>query len=134
MLVEKIKERPQWSPATLPEVKDEYILGNFFHKFSPENGTAPSITLSDKLHLEPSKTGSPMLYTLPTEEEIRQLVTGSHPSSGSTSLTKDELTEKLVKLRRGKLGVREKVSEVVSRRCIEELDTASGTKYLRWKN
>lgn len=75
-----------------------------------------------------------MLYTLPTEEEIRQLVTGSHPSSGSTSLTKDELTEKLVKLRRGKLGVREKVSEVVSRRCIEELDTASGTKYLRWKN
>ncbi|KAI0811011.1 3-hydroxyisobutyryl-coenzyme A hydrolase [Irpex lacteus] len=115
VLVEKIKERPQWSPATLPEVKDD-------------------ITLSDKLHLEPSKTGSPMLYTLPTEEEIRQLVTGSHPSSGSTSLTKDELTEKLVKLRRGKLGVREKVSEVVSRRCIEELDTASGTKYLRWKN
>lgn len=75
-----------------------------------------------------------MLYTLPTEEEIRQLVTGEHPTSGSTSLTEEELIQKLEKMRRGKMGVRAKVSEVVSRRCVAEEDKASGTKYLRWKN
>ncbi|KAI0093896.1 3-hydroxyisobutyryl-coenzyme A hydrolase [Irpex rosettiformis] len=133
VLVEKIKERPQWSPPTLQEVGDDYIEGTFFKKFSPEDGTAPSIALSADLQLEPSKTGSPMLYTLPTEDEIRQLVTGSHFSSGSTSLTEGELIQKLEKLRRGKMGIREKVAEVVSRRCVAEADD-SGVAYLKWKN
>ncbi|KAI0690588.1 3-hydroxyisobutyryl-coenzyme A hydrolase [Cytidiella melzeri] len=134
VLFERIKGRPAWSPATLQEVNDADILGNFFQKFSPENSTAPSIALSDDSHLEPSKTGSPMLFALPTEEEIRKLVVGSHNTSGGTSLTKDELVQKLDRARRGKMGVREKVLEVVSRRCVEEEDKASGTKYLRWKN
>ncbi|KAI0345300.1 3-hydroxyisobutyryl-coenzyme A hydrolase [Trametopsis cervina] len=133
VLIDKIKERPAWHPATVKEVDDVDIQATFFGKFNPEEGTAPSIELSDKLNLEPSKTGSPMLYTLPTEEEVMQLVTGSHRSSGGTSLTAGELVQKLEKMRKGKIGVREKVLEVVSRRCVEEVDKASGIRYLRWK-
>jgi 3-hydroxyisobutyryl-CoA hydrolase len=134
VLVDKIKGRPAWSPDTLKDVNDADILGTFFHKFSPENGTAPSISLSNEVQFEPSNTASPMLYALPTENEIRQLVTGSHQSSGGTSLTKDELIQKLEKLRRGKMGIREKVAEVVSRRCVEEGDKVSGTHFLKWRN
>lgn len=109
------------------------MTAKFFTQFSPEACTAPSISLPEHLNLAPSNTGSPMEYSLPTEHEIHQLVTGSHPSSGGTTITQDELVKKLEALRRGKMGIRAKVAEVVSRRCTVQSDNSSGAMWLKWK-
>ena len=134
MLLEKIPGRPAWSPATLGEVDQADTISKFFSQYTPEAGTAPSITLPEHLNLVPSKTGSPMEYSLPTEDEIKQLVVGAHKSSGGTTITQDELVKKLESLRRGKTGIREKVAEVIARRCVEERDNSSGAAWLKWKN
>ena len=134
VLLEKIPGRPAWSPATLKEVDQTDVIAKFFYQFSPENATAPSITLPEHLNLQLSKTSSPMEFSLPTEAEIKELITGSHTSSGGTTITQAELVQKLEALRRGKMGIREKVADVVSRRCIEESDNSSGAIWLKWRN
>ncbi|EKM55322.1 uncharacterized protein PHACADRAFT_255858 [Phanerochaete carnosa HHB-10118-sp] len=133
VLVTKTKERPAWSPSTVAEVRDSDIAAKFFGQYSPQNGTAPSLELPKDVDVELGKTNEPMRFALPTEQEIHQMVAGSHRSSGSTGLTKEELVQKFVSLRKGKTGVREKVVDVVERKCVEELDKASGKKYLKWK-
>ena len=132
VLVDKIKERPAWSPARLEDVQDSEILDTFFSKFSPENKTAPE--LQPPSYLSGTKTsGSPMKYALPTEEEIRAMVDGSHSDSGATVITLDELLDKFHRMRGGKAGVRKKILEVVRRKCEEEPDKHSDQKWLKWK-
>lgn len=134
VLIDKIKGRPAWNPAALKDVDDTEVLAKFFSKYSPERGTAPSITLPEHLNLQPSNTGSPMRYALPMEDEIKQLVVGNHKTSGGTTITQAELIQHLETLRRGKMGIREKVNEVVARRCVEHVDKESGAKWLKWQS
>ncbi|KAI0362452.1 3-hydroxyisobutyryl-coenzyme A hydrolase [Trametes cingulata] len=133
VLVDKIKERPNWSPARLEDVNDSEVLQNFFSKYTPENGTAPKITPPPYL-AQLNKVMDPMQYALPTEAEIRSMVDGSHKSSGATEITLDELLAKFDKLRKGKAGVREKILEVVQRKCIFEEDKHMDKKWLKWKH
>lgn len=55
-------------------------------------------------------------FNLPSEEEIRKVVTGETPDAGSLSMTKDDVVDFFRKDRKGKIGVREKVLEVLSRK------------------
>lgn len=74
-----------------------------------------------------------MQYALPSEEEIGSVVRGSHKSGGSKGLRLDELIARFEDLRGGKMGVKEKVTEVVSRKC-EVVDNADGNfVWLKWK-
>lgn len=131
VLVQKTRERPAWSPATLEEVNDSDITARFFSQYSPENGTAPSLELPADVKVDLKRTSHPMQHALPTEAEIRQMVTGSHTASGGTALTKEEVVAKFLSLRKGKMGVKEKVLDVIERNCIEEQDK-SGNRYLKW--
>ena len=109
----------------------------FFSQYSPENGNAPSLEIPKDIEVDPSKTGSPMRFALPTEDEIKSLVKGDHPASGSHALTKDELVQQLVRLRKGKMGVREKALDVVARKCVElgdGVDPRSDVRYLKWQD
>ncbi|OSD08546.1 3-hydroxyisobutyryl-coenzyme A hydrolase [Trametes coccinea BRFM310] len=133
VLVEKIKERPNWSPSRLEDVDESEILKTFFSKYTPEEGTAPKLAPPDYL-TSANKMMDPMRFALPTEAEIRSMVDGSHKSSGATEITLDELLAKFDSLRKGKVGVREKVLEVVERKCIFEEDKHMDKKWLKWRH
>jgi 3-hydroxyisobutyryl-CoA hydrolase len=75
-----------------------------------------------------------MKYALPTEDEIGTMVRGSHTSGGGTGISLDELLSKFNVLRQGKMGVKEKVREVVHRKC-EVVDNVDGNfVWLKWKH
>jgi 3-hydroxyisobutyryl-CoA hydrolase len=132
VLVERSRERPNWSPATLKEISDATIRSNFFSDDSPYLSSAPTLTIPD--HVTPNKDRNPMRYCLPTEKEIGSMVRGSHPASGKSGLTLPELMSKFEDLRKGKHGVREKVLEVVQRKC-DIVDNADGNfQWLKWKH
>ncbi|KAI0725831.1 3-hydroxyisobutyryl-coenzyme A hydrolase [Fomitopsis betulina] len=131
VLVEKSRDaRPNWQPSTVAEVSDEFILKSFFPRLKASDTTSP------RLHppewLAKANVMNPMIYGLPTEEEIGRMVVGSHKSSGSTVLTLDELVAKFVEIKGGKAGVREKIEEVVRRRCTTEEDKPAGKVWLKW--
>lgn len=132
VLVEKIKTRPEWSPARLEDVNDSELLKKFFSEFTPDKETAPRITPPP--YVEGNKTIDPMQFALPSEAEIRSMVDGSHKSSGATEITLDELLDKFKSLRKGKAGVREKILEVVERKCAFEEDKHMNKQWLKWKH
>jgi len=129
VLVTKSKDRPEWSPSTLSEVSEEFIQKEFFSAFSPEAGTAPKITPPEWIDSHPTSM-NPMKYALPTEEEVQQMVTGSHKASGDFAVTVDDLVARFEELKKGKSGVREKVLEIVARKC--KLVEDGGEEYLKW--
>ncbi|KAH9950202.1 3-hydroxyisobutyryl-coenzyme A hydrolase [Amylocystis lapponica] len=131
VLVAKAKSRPAWSPASLAEVSDDFVAKEFFSTYSPEQDTAPALQPPAWL-AETTKLVNPMLYALPTEEDIGRMVAGSHNQSGSTQITLEELLAKFAELKKGKEGVREKILDVVARRCTTEGDKRSPAQYLKW--
>ncbi|PCH37709.1 3-hydroxyisobutyryl-CoA hydrolase [Wolfiporia cocos MD-104 SS10] len=133
VLITKVKDqpRPRWSPGSVEEVPAEFIEREFFTNYTPEQSTAPRLQVPEWLAGH-TKLISPMQYALPSEEEIRHMVDGSHASSGSTALTLDEVVAKFVALKNGKEGVKEKVLEVVGRRCYEDPDKHTDKKWLKW--
>lgn len=134
VLVERTKERPAWSPAALEDVKDSDVRAKFFGQFSPENGTAPALEVPQDLVAQPSKVAQPWRYTLPRESEIQQVVVGDHATSGGYALTREEVLDKFHTMRQGKMGVVEKVAEVLLRKTVEEPDKETGRRYVKWKN
>ena len=139
----RVLGRPAWSPGTLDEVQDAYIEENFFSKFDPSPASSPAAaTPSDTPAVKAPTLAATIPYerqhgfmefSLPTEKEIRQMVTGEHPSSGMTVITREELVKAFIFEYRGKMGVKEKVLEVASRCCVEEPDKETNNKWLRWK-
>ena len=121
--------RPRWFPSDIWKVDDALIEETFFSRYSPSRGTAPALELPSYA----TKLQDPMRFALPTEEEIRQMVSGEHPSSGGTEITEEELLSKFFDIKKGKGGLREKISEVVRRRCTFELDKHLDKTWLRWK-
>ena len=103
--------RPNWHPNTLAEVSEEKIFDDFFDAESSLTADAPLLSLANET------VPTHRSFALPSEEVIGELVLGSHPTSGGKSLTQDELLAHLRRLWGDKHGLREKVLEVVSRRC-----------------
>ncbi|KAF9013952.1 3-hydroxyisobutyryl-CoA hydrolase [Cyathus striatus] len=129
VLVKRSKDRPQWSPATVEEVSDS-IVSRFFDPASPYLESAPTLSLSEELIF--SRHSDPMNFCLPSEEEIRSVVTGSHPSGETGGLQLEELIQRFKLLHPNKLGVEDKVMEVALRRC-EVQDNADGNAvWLNW--
>lgn len=131
VIVDRIKERPNWSPASLEDVSAQ-VVANFFEPKSPYLTLAPDLTIP--VELTSGTKLNPMKYALPSEEEIGSVVTGSHVSGGGVGIQFEELLKRFAELRPGKLGVKEKIYEVVQRRC-EVTDNADGNRvWLKWKH
>jgi len=111
VLIDKIKDRPKWTPETLAGVPGEKIVKDFFTQDSPFLTNMPQLAL-------PSGRSAPWPnFGLPSEEEIGRMVLGSHRTSGDKGLALGELLTRFDRLRSGKPGVKEKVFEVTLRRC-----------------
>ncbi|KAJ3506295.1 hypothetical protein NMY22_g17299 [Coprinellus aureogranulatus] len=124
VLMLKEPGRPEWSPSTVSEVPKDTVA-KFFDPSStyqldiPENLQVPSASR----YFE---------YALPTEEEIGRAVMGSHANAGDMGATAEEIVALFERLRHGKLGVREKVEEVLQRKCTL-IDNADGNfVWLKW--
>ncbi|KAG0236518.1 hypothetical protein BGW41_000386 [Actinomortierella wolfii] len=107
LLIEKTN-KPQWKPATIEEVDREKMLSAYFRNQPPKPlKLTNSISWAKYPHAR---------FGLPSEEEIRKVVRGEVQGSGPLQLTTDEVVEVFVKKTGGKIGVREKVTEVLSRK------------------
>ncbi|KAI0273470.1 3-hydroxyisobutyryl-CoA hydrolase [Gloeopeniophorella convolvens] len=125
VIVEKSKQIPTWSPASLERVDKANVEASFFKP----GKDAPQLVLPEALQKVHGSPASFSRYGLPMEEELQALVEGRHTSSGSGALTLKELIGKAEDLRGGKRGVADKVREVVDRRCAADKDG-----YLQWKH
>ena len=132
VLVQKIKERPQWSPDSLQGVTDE-IVSRFFSPASSFTESVPSLAIPKTFA---SVTPKPLMkYALPTEDEIGTMVRGSHSAGGTTTITLEELIAKFENLRPHKSGVKEKVIEVAGRKCDVVDNGGDGNAvWLQWKH
>jgi 3-hydroxyisobutyryl-CoA hydrolase len=126
LLILKEKGRAAWSPDSLQAISDQEIEDKFFSEDkSPFLKGLPQLSVPD--FLDPSGARHPGRFALPSEKEIEKAVVGDHESSGDMAITLDELVENFARLRPGKVGVSEKILEVVNRRC-----RATENGYLEW--
>lgn len=99
-LINRTKERPNWSPNTLEDVTDEQVNA-FFQQVGGQRlellETGERGTFAEYSHKQ---------LALPTEEEILDV------SEGRST---EEIVRHFLKERDGKVGVREKVEEVMER-------------------
>lgn len=132
------KTRANWQPASLSEVSDRAIQDNFFRTPAPfELPAVPKLDFSSPSSSSTGAAAAPTRkayksypyrkYSLPTEKDIRDVVTGDAVGSGDKALTKDEVLRAVEREWDGKQGVRQKVEEVLARKC--KSDDAG---YLKW--
>ncbi|KAF7337953.1 3-hydroxyisobutyryl-CoA hydrolase, mitochondrial [Mycena venus] len=131
VLVTKTKGRPDWKPSSLEEVTDE-IVDRFFSPHSKFLKNAPTVTDLGSGRA-PSERTQPK-FTLPTESDIRDVITGEAPDSGTMGYTVDDLLEYFYDSRRGKMGVNEKVLEVVRRKTTVVDNDDGNFVWLRWNS
>ncbi|KAG9099351.1 hypothetical protein FS749_001411 [Ceratobasidium sp. UAMH 11750] len=121
LLVEKSKERPGWSPATLEETRPDVIK-----KFFDDSAYVAS---APRLELNRSASGDRLLrYALPSEGVVQAAIQGSLPGSGSFALTPAELVASFEGKYGQKIGMRQKLEEIIDRRC----KVVDG--YLEWRH
>ncbi|KAL8291820.1 hypothetical protein RQP46_002078 [Phenoliferia psychrophenolica] len=126
LLIEK--RPPVWSPPTLSAVSDSSILSTFFSSPPPfSNPPLPPISFATPGG--PAYKAYPHArFSLPSEEEIRAFVVGEAKGSGDHALNRSDLIGKVAATRAGKVGVKEKVDEVIRRKCEVGQDG-----YLKWR-
>ncbi|CAG8548710.1 7782_t:CDS:2, partial [Scutellospora calospora] len=116
LLVNKEKTPPKWEPPSLDEVADIEFYFN-------TNDTQEL----ELLNIRSFENYPYSRFSLPSEEEIRK-VTGETPDSGSMSMSKDDIVDFFFKDRNFKIGVREKVLEVLNRKTT----SSEGQEGLKW--
>jgi len=99
------KTTPQWKPSTLEEVNAKEVSKKYFQTPPPQELQL----LSDKDYSQyPHRK-----YALPSEHDIKQVVTGEAPDIGDYALSEKEIVDWFLKERKGKRGVAEKVKAVL---------------------
>lgn len=113
-----------WSPDSIEDVSPE-ILDRFFSDNSAYRSQTPRLSLSDTV-LDPSVSST--TFALPPESKIVELIRTSC-KDGPVSLS--QLLSDMESFIKQKLGTREKILDVVHRRCqvIEDQGTTTAT----WK-
>ncbi|KAI9322219.1 ClpP/crotonase-like domain-containing protein [Dichotomocladium elegans] len=106
--LEKPRRKATWKPSTISEVDAAKIKSDYFDATLPLQLTL----LSDKDYMEyPHRK-----YTLPSESDIQNVVTGEAADVGQYALNREEVIEYFVRERKGKQGVKQKVADVLDRK------------------
>ncbi|KAJ7940211.1 3-hydroxyisobutyryl-CoA hydrolase [Mycena leptocephala] len=121
------KSKAEWKPSSLEEVTDE-IVDRFFSPHSQFLKNAPTVMDGARA---PSGRNQER-YALPTENAIRDVITGEDPDSGAMGYTLEDLLEYFHDSRKGKIGVNEKVVEVVRRKTTVVDNNDGNFVWLRW--
>ncbi|KAH7889521.1 3-hydroxyisobutyryl-coenzyme A hydrolase [Phlebopus sp. FC_14] len=110
VLIDKIEGRPAWSPDKAEDVAPE-ILERFFSEDSEYRSAMPELSLPDYLQ---RRDFDPMVFALPTETEVLRLIRSSC-ENGPVALS--GLLSGMDGLCKRKFGTREKILDIVHRRC-----------------
>lgn len=107
-LIQKPPTRPEWDPPTLDQVKEDDV-DQFFR-----------VEGEDRLHL--SENGAwkeyPFHLALPTEQDVEKAVRVQTEKGSASQKAKLRVVNGMITVSRGKLGVKEKVEEVLERCCV----------------
>ncbi|CAG8503292.1 10539_t:CDS:2 [Ambispora leptoticha] len=122
-LIEK-RDSPNWNPQTLEQISDEEIE-NFYFKSPAHSNTLNLLNPRTFISYPHARLG------LPTESDIKKVVTGQNRDVGPMAMTKREIVDFFLKERKGKIGTREKVMEVLDRKTRSADD---GNDCVRWVN
>lgn len=98
-LIRKPAEKPNWSPATLDEVTDETVASFF--------SNAPELELLNMGQGAAYQDYPHAWLGLPREAEVERVVRDGQAKS------RDGVIKHLMNLKKGKMGVREKVQEIL---------------------
>lgn len=120
------EKRAKWSPASISDIKQDHIRRTFFSSGSNSKATVslPALPKGTKSY----KSYPHAMFALPTEDIIGRVVKGDVKDSGSFAVTEKEVFEWFEREWNDKIGVREKVAEVLKRKTQVATD---GT--LQWK-
>ena len=116
------KEKPNWKPKTLDQVDDAKLKQDYFDSPSP-------LRLS-MLNKRDYKKYPHRKYMLPSEEDIKRVVTGEAADVGNYALNRQQILEHLLRERQGKQGLKQKVTEVLERKTI--VNAKDDEKSLKW--
>lgn len=122
LLVEKKKDKAPWSPQSIEDVKDGDIERKFFDHLPDrlKEGETPRLNLM--IHRERFYQYPHRIYSLPGKEDVREIVTGEHRSSGSFAMSPEEVIKIAMKDRSGKKGIAQKIRRVLRYCCTENED------------
>nr|CAG8480222.1 11886_t:CDS:2 [Entrophospora candida] len=120
LLIDK-DNNPKWNPSTINDINEEEIINFYFNS----EKDCETIEFLNELSFEKHPHYK---FSLPSEEEIRMVITGETPDAGSLSMSKSEVVDFFLKNRKSKIGVPEKVLEVLDRK------TSSLNGGLKWKD
>ncbi|GAA6004938.1 uncharacterized protein JCM10292_002568 [Rhodotorula paludigena] len=127
LLIKKIKpeeQRPAWQPATLEEVTDAHVQKVFFSSPPPfDNPPVPQLKLNQARKARPNalpayRNSPHARWALPTERDIEKIVKGEDAGSDEYAVTRKEVVDRLMRRHNGKVGVVEKVDEVLRRKTV----------------
>ena len=127
VIIERSDRRPSWQPENLNEVTDD-LVDRFFDPTSEYLRSAPKLEVPVVAEVPP-----PSQFALPTEAEIREVIVNSQ-TGDAPGLQLGELISRLVYSRQGKSGVKEKILEVVRRKCGLQDHADGDTAPLKWRD
>jgi 3-hydroxyisobutyryl-CoA hydrolase len=116
------KQKPNWKPDQLSHIDDIKIKQQYFDSPSPLR--LEMLTSRDYKNYPHRK------YMLPSEEDIKRVVTGEAADVGNYALNRQQIVDHLLRERQGKQGVKQKVIEVLDRKTIE--NQKDENKSLKW--
>lgn len=116
------KSEPKWVPSQLSEVNDGKIKQDYFD--------SPSPLRLEMLNSRDFKKYPHRKYMLPSEEDIKRVVTGEAADVGNYALNRQQVVDHLLRERQGKQGLKQKVLEVLERKTVENLKVED--KSLKW--
>ncbi|TFK30064.1 3-hydroxyisobutyryl-coenzyme A hydrolase isoform 1 [Coprinopsis marcescibilis] len=128
VLVDKVKSVPDWEPASLKGV----ALKDISRFFGECHYTKPMPGFQIPEGFSPVPKNQHLKYALPTESEIGAVVIGTHAGASGMGTTLEEVQNFFEKSRPGKHGVKEKVKEVVERRCTITDNADGNFVWLKW--
>jgi 3-hydroxyisobutyryl-CoA hydrolase len=100
-----------WSPKELSAVDATKIKQDYFD--------SPSPLRLELLSGRDFKNYPHRKYMLPSEEDIKRIVTGEAPDVGNYALNRQQVIDHLLRERNGKQGLKQKVNEVLDRKTTE---------------
>ncbi|KAJ1663606.1 3-hydroxyisobutyryl-CoA hydrolase [Coemansia sp. RSA 1646] len=116
LLVRKTKD-PKWNPPTVAEVNMNQLFKEYFETPVAYN---PVFKKRDAKFTE-----YPHKFGLPTEADVRDLVTGDNPQAGDYVLTREEVINFFEREYISKIGTSRKVSWVLDRKTRKKHDNDS---------